>query len=379
MKKFVIILIFSGLIIFSTQQLVFGEIEGDEERNKDVTEVSEMYKRQIIEEDAEVDPDKIEVDPKIKLKESKLKKKLITEEELDEITLRSVWRYVDKQFNLDENLKIESMKGLLRDTGRVYDPIVNKYKVATIQIEIIKYHDEESLQNYWNNEKESNLEFMFENSYLVGSPINNTKCFFNYATNGAITICKTNQYVIQSIIFDKYQEHFKYTKSKIGSEKLELNQYEITTKITETILKKLQTKDTNYDYELYKILKSNREMKEIENHGIEQYQKEKKQRENAKKDKNKSLGIEKDKKYGIQKFSCIKDEFGLITISGQFNNNHIKKDKVNFEIVFFDFGKNIIFKNNANLLEIEEYETKRFLGNLKIDKNFATCTIKLNN
>ena len=149
MKKFVIILIFSGLIIFSTQQLVFGEIEGDEERNKDVTEVSEMYKRQIIEEDAEVDPDKIEVDPdkievdpKIKLKESKLKKKLITEEELDEITLRSVWRYVDKQFNLDENLKIESMKGLLRDTGRVYDPIVNKYKVATMQIEILKYQDD---------------------------------------------------------------------------------------------------------------------------------------------------------------------------------------------------------------------------------------------
>ena len=62
--------------------MVFGEIEGDEERNKDVTEVSEMYKRQIIEEDAEVDPDKIEVDPdkievdpKIKLKESKLKRK----------------------------------------------------------------------------------------------------------------------------------------------------------------------------------------------------------------------------------------------------------------------------------------------------------------
>ena len=60
-----------------------------------------------------------------------------------------------------------------------------------------------------------------------------------------------------------------------------------------------------------------------------------------KEDKNKLLGIEKDKKYGIQKFSCIKDEFGLITISGQFNNNQIKKDKVSFEIAFFDSWKEI--------------------------------------
>ncbi len=138
----------------------------------------------------------------------------------------------------------------------------------------------------------------------------------------------------------------------------------MTTAITETILKKLLSENTNYDHELYKILKSNIEVKE---------------KKINEKDKNKLLGIEKDKKYGIQNFSCIKDEFGLITISGQFNNNQIKKDKVSFEVAFFDYEQNMIFKNTANLLEIDEYETKRFLGNLKIDKNFATCTIKLNN
>ena len=94
-------------------------------------------------------------------------------------------------------------------------------------------------------------------------------------------------------------------------------------------------------YELYKILESNREIKEREINENEKdqsknNQKEKQQRANDEKNKNKLLGIEKDKKYGIQKFSCIKDEFGLITISGQFNNNQIKKDKVSFEIAFFD-------------------------------------------
>ena len=92
--------------------------------------------------------------------------------------------------------------------------------------------------------------------------------------------------------------------------------------------------------------------------------------------KNRLLGIEKDKKYGIQNFSCIKDEFGLITISGQFNNNQIKKDKVVLEILFLDYEQNIIFKNTANLLEIDEFETKRFLGNTKMINHFQHVQLK---
>ncbi len=97
------------------------------------------------------------------------------------------------------------------------------------------------------------------------------------------------------------------------------------------------------------------------------------------KSEKKSLGIEKDKNYGIQNFSCIKDEFGLVTISGQFNNNQIKKDKVVVEILFLNNEQNIILKNTANLLDIDEFETKRFLGNTKIDQSFLTCTIQLVN
>jgi len=87
--------------------------------------------------------------------------------------------------------------------------------------------------------------------------------------------------------------------------------------------------------------------------------------------------MEKDKKYGIQKFSCVKDEFGLITISGQFNNNEIKKDKIIVEILFLDNDQNIIVKNTTNFLDIDKIETKRFLGNTKTDKTYSTCTINV--
>ena len=66
-------------------------------------------------------------------------------------------------------------------------------------------------------------------------------------------------------------------------------------------------------------------------------------------------------------------------ISGQYNNNQIKKDKVVMEILFLDYDNEVIFKNKANLLEIDKFETKRFLGNLKIDENFSTCIVQIKN
>jgi hypothetical protein len=337
MKKIIIFSIFTILMIFSLQQLALAENE-----EKEIRKIP-----------------------------SKLIKLLPTENKLEEITHRTIWEYVDKQSTLDEEIGIETTTALLRDVSRVYDPIINKYKISTIQIEIIRYDDKYELGYYWDEVSNSSIENIFNNAYLVGSPNEYTDCMFNYSKEGAMTICKTEEYIIQSIIFDKYGEHFTYNKLKIGTEKLELNHNEMTTRVVEEILKNIEKHENlKNNYQLYKILKSNIEIKENNKKitGISNSIDEK---------KNKSASLEKNKKYGIQNFSCIKDEFGLITISGQFNNNQIKKDKIILEILFLDYEQNIIFKNTANLFEINEFETKRFLGNTKIDKSFATCTIKV--
>ena len=380
-------MVFMILIIILTEQNVSGEeIEGEEERKIAAEKASDALKRNNTRSEPEItiEPEKIE-EKEVKKKLGKLKKLLPTEEELDEITLGTVWRYLDKQSQKNEEENIEVIQGLVRDIGRVYDPVVNKFKVATIQIEIIKFEDFNNLKNYWFNEKNSSLANLYDNAYLVGKPNEYTECLFNYSNNGAITICKTDEFVIQSIIFDKYQEHYMYSKPHTGFKKLELNQDEMTTRIVEKILEKIQKNvEITSNGNLYKILESNREIKEREyNKEIDEreYNKEidEQNRFLVEKNKNKKLGIEKDKKFGIQNFSCLKDEFGLITISGQYNNNEIKKDKVVMEILFLDYDKEVIFKNKANLLEIDKFETKRFLGNLKIDKNFSTCTIQIKN
>jgi len=373
MKKLAMFLIFSFLMIFSLQQITFAEIENEEQREKEIEEAVEKYKRKSIEEAVEEEAVEEEVKEESEIRKipSKLIKLLPTENKLEEITHRVIWKYVDKQSTLDEEIGIETVTALLRDISRVYDPIVNKYKVSTIQIEIIKYDDKYELAHYWNEISNSSIENIFNNAYLVGSPDEGTDCMFNYSKEGAMTICKTDEYVIQSIIFDKYQEHFTYNKLKIGTERLELNQNEITTRVVEEILKNIKKHENlKNDYQLYKILKPSIEIKENSNKKLTDAN-------NSIDDENKSLGLEKNKKYGIQNFSCTKDEFGLITISGQFNNNQIKKDRIVLEILFLDYEQNIIFKNTANLLEINEFETKRFLGNTKMDESFATCTVNV--
>ena len=67
----------------------------------------------------------------------------------------------------------------------------------------------------------------------------------------------------------------------------------------------------------------------------------------------------------------------MVTISGQFNNNQIKKDKLVVEILFLNNEQDVVLKNTAKLLDIGEFETKRFLGNTKIDQAFLTCTIQV--
>ena len=382
MKKIIIFTIFTVLMIFSIQQVSYAEESSEKkDRSEEVKEAYKVFKRDLpVKNNTEI----IEEEEKREVKKipSKLKKILPTEEQLEKITHRTIWKFIDKQSNFDEEVGIETMTALLRDITRVYDPIVNKYRVATIQIEIIKYDDIYELEYYWDEISANNLEKIFDNGYLVGSPNADIDCMFNHSEEGAMTLCKSNEYIIQSIIYDKYQEHFSYNKLKVGSEKLELTQDEMTTRIVDIILKNIDS-SINEETQLYKMLESNREIKESElkeKQVMNKKNKEEVENNNLKveQNRNKLLGIEKDKKYGIQNFSCIKDEFGLITISGQFNNNQIKKDKVVLDILFLDYEQNIIFKNSANLLDIDKFETKRFLGNTKIDESYSICTVKAN-
>ena len=87
--------------------------------------------------------------------------------------------------------------------------------------------------------------------------------------------------------------------------------------------------------------------------------------------------MEKENRYGVENYSCIQDEFGLITISGQYNNNEFQKDKVVLKITFFDRQKESIGENIVNLNDVKEFEIKRFMGNTNWGESFFSCLINV--
>ena len=286
---------------------------------------------------------------------SNLETYLPAEEELEEITYRPIWEYVDKNTNFDENSGvIDSVSVLLRDITRFYEPIHYKFKVPTIMIEITEYQDKIKLNQHWNESKNITIQEMVTKSYLKGSPNEFTDCFFNYSNEGAVTVCIFENIIVQSTISDKYSEHHIY-----NSEEIQLDEYEITTRITGDIIQAIsdEKKIENED-ELYKILQN-------------------KKPNNEKNNEVKSSNIENADKFGVQKFSCIKDEFGLITISGQYNNDGIRKDKVSLVISFLDRKGTILGESIANLFDIKEFENKHFIGNTLANDMFYTCMIEI--
>jgi len=283
---------------------------------------------------------------------SKLDRLLPTEERLEEITDRPVWKYFHKENGFDEDPKIlESGQFLLKDIGRVYEPIHYKFQVPVVLIEIKKFENDALLFDYWNGSDDNSFENMYEKARFSGIIDKNSKCFFEHSNNGATTVCRYGEFIIQNTISDSYQEHFDYE-----NDDFELNQNEITTRIMTEIFNNID-KHTNQGFEVYQIL-----------------QKTVHEKENTIK---KTIDVEKENRYGIENYSCIQDEFGLITISGQYNNNEFQKDNVVLKITFFDRQKEPIGENIVDLNDVEGFEIKRFMGNTNWDESFFSCLINV--
>jgi len=283
---------------------------------------------------------------------SKLDRLLPTEERLEEITDRPVWKYFHKENGFDEDPKIlESGQFLLKDIGRVYEPIHYKFQVPVVLIEIKKFENDAFSLDYWNGSDDHSFENMYEKARFSGIIDKNSKCFFEHSDDGATTVCRYGEFIIQNTISDSYQEHFDYE-----NDDFELNQNEITTRIMTEIFNNID-KNTDQRLGVYQIL-----------------QKTVHEKENTAK---KTIDVEKENRYGVENYSCTQDEFGLITISGQYNNNEFQKDHVVLKITFFDRQKEPIGENIVNLNDVKEFEIKRFMGNTNWDESFFSCLINV--
>jgi len=290
--------------------------------------------------------------------QSSLEKFLLTDKELLKITKQTKWRLLSTEFEFEEKEGVvDSVKIIFTDITRVYEPVFYKFKVPSITMEISEFNNPNDLDHYWNSFEDRTKEKIFDSSYLLGSPNENSECMFNYNSKGAVTSCMYDNLIVQVLIFDQHGEHFDY-----NTDNLVLDDTEPTSRFSSEILKKISYfKNDKMNYPLHKVLQN-----ENLDSSLNQIQ-----------TIPKSLELEESVRQGIQNLSCTRDDFGLVTISGLYYNDDVKRDQVNLDISFLDGKGNSIGKTSTTFYDLKEFESKRFLGHSKWSENFHSCQIKI--
>ena len=292
--------------------------------------------------------------------QSSLEKYLLNDKEILNITKETKWRTFSTEYEFEEKEGVvDSVKVIFNDITRVYEPIFYKFKVPTLTMQIIEFNNKNDLDDYWNSFE--NKDKVFESAYLSGNPNENSECLFNYTSKGALTSCIYENFIIHVIIFDQHNEHYNYDISN-----LILDETEPTTRFMSEILKKIAHYNNDHiRSQLHHILQ-----KDIQ--------------ENISQDSSnviqtvpKSIEPEKSAIQGVENFSCIRDDFGLVTISGQYHNDHLKRSQVELSISFLDAKGNIVGKTSTTFTDLQEFESKRFVGHSKWSEYFHSCQVEV--
>ena len=290
--------------------------------------------------------------------QSSLEKYLLNDKEIQNITKKTKWRTFSTEYGFEEKEGVvDSVKIIFNDITRVYEPIFYKFKVPTLVLQISEFNNQHDLESYWNSFENKDKQKIFDLSYLKGKSSTNSECMFNYTSEGAVTSCIYDNLILHVIIFDQHSEHYDY---KIIN--LILDENEPTSRFAGEILKKIGFyKNESINFQLHDILQNQNLDNSINEIQIV----------------SKTVELEKSKIQGVENFSCIRDDFGLVTISGQYHNDHVKRTQVDLEISCLDKNGNIIGKTGTTFNDLIEFESKRFVGHSKWNEHFYSCQIEI--
>ena len=290
---------------------------------------------------------------------SDLERYMLDDEEVLRVTKETKWRIFSTQYEFAENAT-DSVRTTFNDITRVYEPIFYKFKVPTLTMEIYEFDSDANLNDYWSFEGRDRAQ-IFDSAYLTGHPNANSECLFNYTPQGALTSCIYENLVIHVIIFDQHAEHYDYR-----ADTLTLDGDEPTARFMGEILKKIayyrnDSVVPHLHSAMYGDMPEPAPQEDVPS--IQTVPK--------------STEPERSAVQGVENFSCVRDDFGLVTVSGQYYNDGIKRPQVYLEISFLDAGGSEVGRTGTTLVDLVEFESKRFVGHSKWDGIFASCQIEI--
>jgi len=83
-------------------------------------------------------------------------------------------------------------------------------------------------------------------------------------------------------------------------------------------------------------------------------------------------------KLGIQNFTCIKDDFGMIEINGEFANSEKFFERIVFSIILKSYDGTKLAQGDSEILNVQPYEIRKFDGYVALDEPFYECNAVIN-
>ena len=288
---------------------------------------------------------------------------ILTEDDVKEV-FGSRWEII-KTENMLDNTDMFSSKIILKDATQFFDPILQKLKLSSIIVEVYQFDDEFEQEEFWYMEEYDKT--IFDVALMSGFSQTTGSCFFENSEKGGMSGCSYDDIIIQVSIFDPYMQHYRYNNSEYSENDSNLRN-EPTLKIVNKILEKINnSKHRVYTGNLVDVLYNdqtentiNDGMKDMIDSGMEN-----------------STDPEIALKAGINHFTCKKNDFGIVSIAGEFVNGVGFINNAKITIGITDQNENVITTDSNNFHNVEKYDTRKFVAYIKTDEKFYDCTVEI--
>ena len=288
---------------------------------------------------------------------------ILTEDDVKEV-FDSRWEIIMTE-NMLNDTDMRSSKIILKDTTQFFDPIMNKLKLSSITVEVYQFDYEYEQEEFWYMEEYDKT--IFDIALKSGFSQTVGICFFENSEQGGMSGCSYDDIIVQVTIFDPYMQHYRYNNSEYSENYSNLGN-EPTLKIVNKILEKINnSKHRDYTGNLVDVLYDGQTENTI-NGGM---------KNTADSDTDDMIDPETALKAGINHFTCKKNDFGIVSIAGEFVNGVGFINNAKITIGITDQNENVITTDSNNFHNVEKYDTRKFVAYIKTDEKFYDCTVEI--
>ena len=300
--------------------------------------------------------------------EPELEKELETEFEhyiLTQDDLRGLFDRYWKIINVDTDLsdtEFLSSTIIIRDGEREFDPVYKKNKIPAITVEIYQFEFGSDQEDFWFvDEYEQSISDL---ASISGFSETTGDCFFENSIEGGMSGCSYENIIIQVTTFDLYEKHLRTIKKDVRLES------EPTLKVLNKVIEKINDfKGRDHGVDVVNVLLDKIDRNQIVGKDLKQ--------DKEFKEIDTNTDPEDSLRDGINYFSCKKDDFGVVSIAGEFANGVGFVDGAKITISLTDGNDDIIISDSNNFDQIEKYDTRKFVAYVKVDDSFNDCNVEI--